>query len=244
MVSTVSLTVKKQLEDKWAAAFYECGIPLEVASSQALCDAAEDTARLVRMPDHRFALVLTGFGAGKVGARRLHEPKPETDLVAISSTMRTRASKSASKVRCTYSLSWQDRHARIRWAQALCQAADVESPRAHVDGCLSHRNLRHLPLEKDADACLVGRLGRGQEGATRFCCSCHKPADLHRRSRAMLEGVRAHSLRVSKADSEPVALGRSGLRNWSECTITFVCAAVSLRSSPEYGDVHSCICPQ
>jgi hypothetical protein len=26
--------------------------------------------------------------------------------------------------------------------------------------------------------CLVGRLGRGQEGATRFRCSCHKPADL------------------------------------------------------------------
>ncbi len=102
MVSTVSLTVKKQLDDKWAAAL-----------SQALCDAAEDTAPLVRMPDHRFALVLTGFGAGKVGARRLHEPKPETDLVAISSTIRTRASKSTSKVRCTYSLSWQDRHARI-----------------------------------------------------------------------------------------------------------------------------------
>jgi hypothetical protein len=27
MVSTVSLTLKKQLDDKWAAAFYECGIP-------------------------------------------------------------------------------------------------------------------------------------------------------------------------------------------------------------------------
>ena len=75
MVPTTSLTVKKQLDDKWAAAFYECGIPLEVASSQALCEAGEDTARLVRMPDHRCALVLTGFGAGKVGARRLHEPK-------------------------------------------------------------------------------------------------------------------------------------------------------------------------
>ena len=153
--------------------------------------------------------------------------------------MRTRARKSASKVRCTYSLSWQDRHARIRWAQALCQAADVGLPRAHVDGCLSHRNLRHLPLEKDADACLVGRLGRGQEGATRFCCSCHKPADLHRRSRAMLEGVRAHSLRVSKADSEPVALGRSGLRNWSECTTTFVCAV-----SEVVRNMTTCICPQ
>jgi hypothetical protein len=76
MVSTVSLTVKKQLDDKWAAAFYECGIPLEVASSLAL-RAAEDTSRLVRMPDDSFALVMTGFGAGKVGARRLHEPRPE-----------------------------------------------------------------------------------------------------------------------------------------------------------------------
>ena len=109
MLSTVSLSVEKQLDDKWAAAFYECGISFEVASSEAFRDAVEDTARLVRMPDERFALVLTGFGAGKVGARRLHEPEPETDLVAISSTMRTRASKSASKVRCTYSLSWQDR---------------------------------------------------------------------------------------------------------------------------------------
>jgi hypothetical protein len=41
MVSTVSLTVKQQLDDKWAAAL-----------SQALCDAAEDTAPQVRMPDH------------------------------------------------------------------------------------------------------------------------------------------------------------------------------------------------
>ena len=82
-------------------------------------------------------------------------------------------------------------------------------------------------------------MGRGQEGATRFRCSCHKPADLHRRSRAMLEGVRAHSLRVSKADSEPVALGRSGLRNWSECTITFVCAVSEVIRSSK-----TCICPQ
>jgi len=113
VLSTVNLSVEKQLDDKWAAAFYECGISFEVASSEAFRDAVEDTARLVRMPDERFALVLTGFGAGKVGARRLHEPKPETDLVAISSTMRTRASKLTSKGRCTYSLSWQDRHARI-----------------------------------------------------------------------------------------------------------------------------------
>ncbi len=72
-VSTVSLTVKKQLDDnlKWAAAFYECGlgVPLEVASSssQALRDAAEDTARLVRMPDDRFILAVAGVGAGKAG---------------------------------------------------------------------------------------------------------------------------------------------------------------------------------
>ena len=79
MLSTVSLSVEKQLDDKLAAAFYECGISFEVASSEAFRDAVEDTARLVRMPDERFALVLTGFGAGKVGARRLslHEPTPE-----------------------------------------------------------------------------------------------------------------------------------------------------------------------
>ena len=28
----------------------------------------------------------------------------------------------------------------------------MELPLAHVDGCLSHRNLQHLPLEKDTDA--------------------------------------------------------------------------------------------
>jgi hypothetical protein len=49
MLSTVSLGVKKQLDEKWAAAFYECGIPFEVASSEAFREAVEDTARLVRM---------------------------------------------------------------------------------------------------------------------------------------------------------------------------------------------------
>ncbi len=77
MLSTMSLSVKKQLDDKWAAAFYESGIPFEVASSEAFRDAVEDTARLVRMPDDRFALVLKSLGAGKVKARRLNEPTPE-----------------------------------------------------------------------------------------------------------------------------------------------------------------------
>ena len=144
--------------------------------------------------------------------------------------MRTRARKSASKVRCTYSLSWQDRHARIRWAQALCQAADVGLPRAHVDGCLSHRNLRHLPLEKDADACLVGRLGRGQEGATRFCCSCHKPADLHRRSRAMLEGVRAiHCPKRNRLGPE---------RDPKLVRVHYNLRLRRKRSNPDFEDVH------
>ena len=48
MLSTVSLSVRKQLDDKWAAAFYEFGIPFEVASSEAFRDAVETTARLVR----------------------------------------------------------------------------------------------------------------------------------------------------------------------------------------------------
>jgi hypothetical protein len=77
MLSTVSLSVKKQLDDKWAAAFYECEISFEVASLEAFRDSVEDTARLVRMPDDTFALVLTGLGAGNVGARRLHEPTPQ-----------------------------------------------------------------------------------------------------------------------------------------------------------------------
>ena len=55
MLSTVSLSVEKQLDDKWAAAFYECGISFEVASSEAFRDAVEATARLVRMPDESFA---------------------------------------------------------------------------------------------------------------------------------------------------------------------------------------------
>ena len=37
----------------------------------------------------------------------------------------------------------------------------------------------------------------------------------------------------------PNALGRSGLRNWSECTITFVCAVSEVIRSSK-----TCICPQ
>ena len=49
MLSTVNLSVEKQLDDKWAAAFYECGVSFQVAKSEAFRDAVEDTARLVRM---------------------------------------------------------------------------------------------------------------------------------------------------------------------------------------------------
>ncbi len=112
MLSTVSLSVKNQLEDKWAAAFYEPegGIPFEVASLEAFRDAVEDTARLVRMPDVRFELALTGLGALagnlnlKVGSRRLHEPTPEGTWWPSPRRCGC-ASKSASKVRCTCPLS-------------------------------------------------------------------------------------------------------------------------------------------
>jgi hypothetical protein len=192
ILSTVNLNVRKQLDDKCAAAFYEFGIPFEVASSEAFCDAVEDTARLVRMPDDRFALVLTGLGAGKVGARRLHEPTPqETRHLAIFSTMQTRASKTASKMRC--SLSW-GRPAR----SYLMGAGAVPSGRCGIASC----SRRWVSFASKSATPPVGRLGRGQEGATRFRCSCLKPADLHRRSRATLEGVCAHSL--SKADPKLV----------------------------------------
>jgi hypothetical protein len=98
MLSTVSLSVRKQLDDKCAAAFYECGIPFEVASSEALRDTVEDTARLVRMPDDRFALVLTGLGAGKVGARRLHEPTPQE--TRWRSSRRCRLARARQPQRC------------------------------------------------------------------------------------------------------------------------------------------------
>jgi hypothetical protein len=119
------------------------------------------------------------------------------DSVAIFkfSTMQTRTSKAASKMRC--SLSW-GRPAR----SYLMGAGAVPSGRCgiasctHVDGFLSHKSA--APPVGEGRGCLVGRLGRGQEGATRFRCSCLKPADLRRRSRATLEGVCAHSL--SKAD--------------------------------------------
>lgn len=114
MVSTVSLGVKKQLDEKWAAAFYECGIPFEVAaSSEAFREAVEDTARLVRMPDDRFALVLTGLGAGKVGARRLHEPKPEE--TCWRSPRRCGLARASQPRRCAAAAreAGKDRHARI-----------------------------------------------------------------------------------------------------------------------------------
>ena len=98
MVSTVSLGVKKQLDEKWAAAFYECGIPFEVASSEAFREAVEDTARLVRMPDDRLALILTGLGAGKVGARRLHEPTPQE--TRWRSSRRCRLARARQPQRC------------------------------------------------------------------------------------------------------------------------------------------------
>ncbi len=195
MVSTVSLTVKKQLDDKWAAAL-----------SQALCDAAEDTARLVRMPDHRFALVLTGFGAGKVGARRLHEPKPETDLVAISSTMRTRVSKSASKMRCSCSRSGE-RPAR----SYLMGARAVPSGRCGIASCTR----RWVSFSSKSATPPVGQ-GRdawwGDWGA----------------GKKMLHDS---AVRVS---SQPIFIGAAErrwkayahirspkrIRNWCECTIT------------------------
>jgi len=113
MLSTVSLGVKKQLDEKWAAAFYECGIPFEVASSEAFREAVEDTARLVRMPDDRLASILTGLGAGKVGARRLHEPKPEQTW--WRSPRRCGLARAIQPQRCAAAAreAGKDRHARI-----------------------------------------------------------------------------------------------------------------------------------
>ncbi len=131
-------------------------------------------------------------GSDKVLATRTHTAR---DSVAIFSTMQTRASKTASKMRC--SLSW-GRPAR----SYLMGAGAVPSGRCGIASCtrgwVSFASKSATPPVGEGHGCLVGRLGRRQEGATRFRCSCLKPADLHRRSRATLEGVCAHSL--SKAD--------------------------------------------
>ena len=90
--------------------------------------------------------------------------------------------------------------------QELCQAADVELPLVYVDGFLSHRNLQHLPLEKDADA-WWGDWGAGKKVLHDF------------------------AVRVS---SQPIFIGAAErrwkayahircpkrIRNWCECTIT------------------------
>ena len=145
--------------------------------------------------------------------------------------MRTRASKSASKVRCTCRLAKLARPAR----SYLMGASAVPSGRCGI----AWSTRRWVSFSSKS----VTPLGEGRAmpgGATgaraRRCytisllISCHKPADLHRRSRAMF--TRTFTVQSG------TALGRSGLRNWSECTITFVCAASEVIRVPEFGDGH------
>ena len=92
--------------------------------------------------------------------------------------------------------------------QELCQAADVELPLAHVDGFLSHRNLQHLPLEKDTDSdAWWGDWGAGKKVLHDF---------------------------AARVSSQPIFIGAAErrwkayahircpkrIRNWCECTIT------------------------
>ena len=141
--------------------------------------------------------------------------------------MRTRASKTASKMRCTCSLSW-GRPAR----SYLMGVRAVPSGRCGVSSCtrrwVSFSSKSAAPPIGQGRGCLVGRMGRGQEGATRFRWSCHKPADLHRRSRAMLEGVRAHSLSKRLGPERAPKLVR----------VHYNLRLRRKRSNPEFEDVH------
>jgi hypothetical protein len=87
-----------------------------------------------------------------------------------------------------------------------------------------------------------GDWGAGKKVLHDFACSCHKPADLHRRSRAMLEGARANSLRgvqsglgtaLGPAERAPKLVRVHNLRLRRK------------RICPEYDDVQLArICPQ
>ena len=105
----------------------------------------------------------------------------------------------------------------------------MELPRAHVDGCLSHRNLRHL-LEKDADA-WWGDWGAGKKVLHDFAARVtSQPISIGAAERCW----KAYAPFTVQSGT---ALGRSGIRNWSECTITFV-AVRRKRSNPDFEDVH------
>jgi hypothetical protein len=77
--------------------------------------------------------------------------------------MRTRASKAASKMHCTCSLSW-GRPAR----SYLMDASAVPSGRCGIASCprrwVSFSSKSATPLG-EGRGCVVGRMGRGQEGA-------------------------------------------------------------------------------
>ena len=111
----------------------------------------------------------------------------------------------------------------------LMGAGAVPSGRCGIASCtrrwVSFSSKSATPLG-EGRGCLVGRLGR----ATRFRCSCHKPADLHRRSRAMLEGVRAiHCPKRNRLGPE---------RDPKLVRVHYNLRLRRKRSNPDFEDVH------
>jgi hypothetical protein len=199
MLSTVNLSVEKQLDDKWAAAFYECGVSFEVANSEAFRDAVEDTARLV--PDDIYVCTGSdGFGCKEGRCKAATRTHSGTDSVAMSSRYNADTRKQISVKDALHLLPKLGKTGTlVSTCSCLMGAGAAPSSRCGICGicrCLSHRNLRHLPLEKDTDTWW------GDWARARRCytiselsrCSCHKPADPYRRCRATLEGVCAHPL--------------------------------------------------
>jgi hypothetical protein len=134
--------------------------------------------RLVRLPDDRLALALTGgCRRGRCKCGYVYEPNLETgmDLPLASSSTRSpdshRASKLASKMRCACSLSWgrvpadRDRHARFCQCQlsdGLCTlsegAAGAPAGRSSVSRCQAADVDSEKPLLDLVDHIYAGHL--------------------------------------------------------------------------------------
>ena len=145
--------------------------------------------------------------------------------------MRTRASKTASKMRCTCSLSW-GRPAR----SYLMGVRAVPSGRC---GCLLHTSMGVFLIEICGTSHWTRtRIHGGANGArARRCYTI--PLVVSQASRSP-SAQQSDVGRCTRAHIHcPNALGRSGLRNWSECTITFVCAVSEVIRSSK-----TCIYPQ
>jgi hypothetical protein len=109
-----------------------------------------------------------------------------------------------------------------------CAKRPMWLPLAHVDGCLSHRNLRHLPLDKDADT-WWGKWGAGEkvlhDSAGRVTS---QPISIGAAERCWKVYACAHSLSKRLGPERAPKLVR----------VQYNLRLCRKRSNPEFEDVH------